>query len=470
MDWPADKVERKPVAELVPYARNARTHSPEQVDQIAASIREWGWTTPVLVDEKNEIIAGHGRILAAHKLKLATVPVMTAVGWTEAQKRAYILADNKLALNAGWDMELLKTELLDLEHLNFDLGLVGFHEDELANIFAPTFDDEDVARAEETPEPPVNPVTVMGDVWILGNHRLVCGDSTNADDVAKALNGVKPHLMVTDPPYGVEYDPKWRLEAGINKAHQKRAEGKVLNDDRADWREAWALFPGDVAYVWHGALHATTVAESLEAVGFSIRSQIIWAKNSLVMGRGHYHWQHEPCWYAVKEKGTGHWAGDRKQSTLWEIANMHRTQGNVDDGKTSHGTQKPVECMKRPIENNSSPGQAVYEPFSGSGTTIMAGELTGRHIHAIELSPAYVDVAIKRWQDFTGKKATLEATGQTFEEVSTARYEGGEWAKNTSGSYDVAISEIKKKVDADATSKQAGRARAEKARSSPVSG
>jgi DNA modification methylase len=164
------------------------------------------------------------------------------------------------------------------------------------------------------------------------------------------------------------------------------------------------------------------------------------------MGRGHYHWQHEPCWYAVKDKGTGHWAGDRKQSTLWEIANMHRTQGNVDDGKTSHGTQKPVECMKRPIENNSSPGQAVYEPFSGSGTTIMAGELTGRHIHAIELSPAYVDVAIKRWQDFTGKKATHAETGKTFEEMSSDRYDQGEWAKNTSESYDVAITEIRHKI------------------------
>lgn len=463
MDWPADKVERKPVAELVPYARNARTHSPEQVDQIAASIREWGWTTPVLVDEKNEIIAGHGRILAAHKLKLATVPVMTAVGWTEAQKRAYILADNKLALNAGWDMELLKLELLDLDHENFDLGLVGFNEDELANIFAPTFDDEDVARAEETPEPPVNPVTVLGDVWILGNHRLVCGDSTNADDVAKALNGVKPHLMVTDPPYGVEYDASWRSEVNDDGPNSKRAVGKVLNDDRADWREAWALFPGDVAYVWHAGVFSPVVAASLEACAFTMRALIVWAKQRHTFGRGHYHHMHEPCWYAVKKGGTGHWSGDRKQTTLWEIENNRSND-------TGHSTQKPIECMKRPIENNSSPGQAVYEPFSGSGTTIMAGELTGRHIHAIELSPAYVDVAIKRWQDFTGKKATLEATGQTFEEVSTARYEGGEWAKNTSGSYDVAISEIKKKVDADATSKQAGRARAEKARSSPVSG
>lgn len=437
MQWPADKVERRKVAELVFYARNARTHSPEQVDQIAASIKEWGWTTAVLVDETGEIIAGHGRILAAQKLKIAEVPVMVAVGWTEAQKRAYVLADNKLALNAGWDMELLKLELLDLDHENFDLGLVGFNEEELANIFAPTFDDEDVARAEETPEPPVNPVTVMGDVWILGNHRIVCGDSTKADDVAKALNGVKPHLMVTDPPYGVEYDANWRNEAKRADGTKigASAVGKVENDDKADWSEAWALFPGDVAYVWHAGLFAGVVADSLTECGFSLRSQIIWAKNNFAIGRGDYHWHHEPCWYAVRAKATGHYNGDRKQTTLWQIDKPQKSE-------TGHSTQKPIECMKRPIENNSSPGQAVYEPFSGSGTTIMAGELTGRSIHAIELSPAYVDVAIQRWEKFTGKKATLEATGQTFAEMSDVRYNSDH---NSAESYTLAIKEIKRR-------------------------
>jgi DNA modification methylase len=258
---------------------------------------------------------------------------------------------------------------------------------------------------DDIPEAPADPATQEGDVWILGNHRLCCGDSTDADAVAKALGGAVPHLMVTDPPYGVKYDPKWRLEAGVNKAHQKRAEGKVLNDDRADWREAWELFPGDVAYVWHGALHAATVADSLVASGYQVRSQIIWAKNSLVMGRGNYHWQHEPCWYAVRNGGKAHWAGDRKQSTLWEIQNMHRTQGNVDDGKTIHGTQKPIECMRRPILNNSKAGQAVYDPFLGSGTTLIACEMEGRHCRGLELNPAYCDVIVKRWEDFTGLKA-----------------------------------------------------------------
>ena len=403
-NWPADKVERRKVASLIPYARNARTHSPEQVDQIAASIREWGWTTPVLVDEDGGLIAGHGRVMAAKKLGIAEIPVMVAKGWSEAQKRAYVLADNKLALNAGWDNDLLKIELGDLGALNFDLSLTGFGLDEIATLLADKT--EGLTDPDEVPEPPAEPVSVLGDVWVMGNHRIVCGDCTDADVVGKALNGIKPHLMVTDPPYGVEYDPEWRSKAGINKNKAKM--GVVLNDDRADWRETWALFPGEVAYIWHGGLHAATVADSLVACGFSIRSQIIWSKDRFALSRGHYHWQHEPCWYAVK--GAGHWAGDRKQATVWNIPAR-------DDSGVGHGTQKPVECMKRPIENNSSPGQAVYEPFSGSGTTIIAGEMTGRHIHACELNPAYVDVAVTRWQDFTGNKAILEATGQTFSEV-----------------------------------------------------
>lgn len=440
--WPADKVERRAVSELVPYARNARTHSPEQVAQIVASINEFGWTTAVLIDEQGGIIAGHGRILAAHKLGIKDVPTMMARGWTEAQKRAYILADNKLALNAGWDAELLKTELLDLDHMNVDLTMLGWSDEELADIFAPVWGDEDMERAEETPEPPVNPVTVLGDVWILGNHRIICGDSTSADVVSKLLGPVKPHLMVTDPPYGVSYDASWRDDRMGKTGETGTAKGKVLNDDRADWREAWALFPGEVAYVWHAGLRAREVVESLEVCDFRMRAQIIWAKSSLAMSRGHYHFQHEPCWYAVKDRNgaTAHWNGDRKQSTLWQIDKPQKSE-------TGHSTQKPVECMKRPIENNSSPGQAVYEPFSGSGTTIIAGEMTGRHVYAIELSPAYVDVAVQRWQDFTKKKATLEETGQTFDEVSDARYDPD---KNSADSYTVAIAEMRKKKEAAA--------------------
>ncbi len=412
--WPADKVERIAVSALVPYARNARTHSPEQVDQIAASIREWGWTVPVLIDETGGLIAGHGRVMAAKKLGLSDVPAMRAEGWSEAQKRAYVLADNKLALNAGWDNELLRVELDGLKELDFDLSLTGFADLELSTILADKT--EGLTDPDETPEPPAKPVSVLGDVWLLGKHRIVCGSSTEVESVDKALNGVKPHLMVTDPPYGVEYDADWRNKAmrADGSKDGGRAVGKVLNDDKADWREAWALFPGDVAYVWHAGNMAHVVAESLLACDLHIRAQVIWAKSQFVIGRGDYHPQHEPCWYAVRKGKTGHYDGGRKQSTLWQIDKPQKSE-------TGHSTQKPVECMKRPIENNSSAGQAVYEPFSGSGTTIIAAEMTSRCCHAIELNPAYVDVAIERWQNYTGHQATLEATGETFSEVKSGR-------------------------------------------------
>lgn len=220
--------------------------------------------------------------------------------------------------------------------------------------------------------------------------------------------------MVTDPPYGVEYDPDWRNRTlSKGKPIGARATGKVLNDDNADWREVWALFPGDVGYVWHAGSRGHIVAESLMAGDFEVRAQIIWAKNSHNISRGHYHPQHEPCFYAVRKGKTGHWGGDRSQTTLWKI--------NKETCDTGHGTQKPVECMRRPIENNSSPGQAIYEPFSGSGTTIIAAETTGRKCFAIELNPAYVDVAVKRWQNFTGQQATLEGDGRTFQEIAKER-------------------------------------------------
>jgi DNA modification methylase len=405
------------VADLIPYARNSRTHSPQQVDKIAASIREFGFLNPIIVDGQNGIVAGHGRVMAAQKLGLVTLPVIEAAHLTEAQKRAYVIADNRLALDAGWDNDMLKIELQDLDAEGFDLSLTGFNPDEIGNFLAePT---EGLTDEDAVPEVPAVPVTVEGDVWVLGRHRIVCGSSTDAHTVEKVLAGVKPHLMVTDPPYGVEYDASWRGEAknadgSLLSTGVGRAKGKVENDDKADWREAWALFPGDVAYVWHADRFSHRVAESLEVCDFEMRALIIWGKNQLVIGRGHYHSQHEPCWYAVRKKATGHWAGDRKQTTLWQVAKPQKSE-------TGHSTQKPVECMKKPIENNSSPGQAVYEPFSGSGTTIIAAEMTGRCCYAIELNPAYVDVAVKRWQEFTGQEATLEATSETFNALASKR-------------------------------------------------
>jgi DNA modification methylase len=372
-------------------------------------MREWGWTNPILADESGSILAGHGRLAAAQKLGFADVPVMVARGWSEAKKRAYVIADNQLALKAGWDEEMLAAELTDLRDLAFDLDLIGFDEKELSRLLSPG---DAVDGDDDIPDLPEQPVSAAGDLWLLGNHRLLCGDATGASAVARLLGAVRPHLMVTDPPYGVEYDPAWRNEAG---ASQSRRTGKVLNDDRADWREAWALFSGEVAYVWHGALHAGTVAESLAASGFEIRSQIIWAKERLVLSRGHYHWQHEPCWYAVKSGGKGSWSGDRKQTTVWPISSK------AQDADTVHGTQKPVECMRRPILNNASVGQAVYEPFMGSGTTLIAAETCQRACLGIELNPAYVDVAVQRWQHLTGEKAILDREGADFDTVAAAR-------------------------------------------------
>ena len=400
-----------PVDRLVPYAGNARTHSDPQIAQIAASIGEFGFTNPILAGGDNVIIAGHGRLLAAKRLGIGEVPVIVLDHLSEAQRRALVIADNKLAENAGWDEEMLRTELATLDEMDFDLDLMGFSDEELDDLLG-GLDGTALGEAEgedDIPETPDDPVNRPGDLWLLGKHRLHCGDATVATDVERVLNGTQPLLMVTDPPYGVKYDPGWRNQAGAAKT--KRT-GKVLNDDRADWREAWNLFPGDVSYVWHGALHAATVAESLEAAGFNVRSQIIWAKDRLVLSRCDYHWQHEPCWYAVKKTGKGHWAGDRKQTTLWHIANKDQ------DADTVHVTQNPVECMRRPILNNSSPGQIVYEPFMGSGTTLIAAESTGRVCFGIELNLAYVDVAVQRWQQFTGQNAVLDGAEQTFAEYA----------------------------------------------------
>ena len=404
-----------PLAAVTPSERNARTHSQEQIKQLVASISAFGWTNPILIDEDRAIIAGHGRLEAARVAGLADVPTITLTGLSGAQKRALSIADNKLALNAGWDDELLRLELGELGLEGFDLSLIGFSDLELKDILADRT--EGLTDPDDVPEPPAEPVTRPGDVWLVGRHRLVCGDCTDAGVVEAALAGVRPHLMVTDPPYGVEYDPDWRNRASragsLTHTIGATAVGKVENDTRVDWREAYGLFPGDVAYVWHASMFGDVVSDGLRECGLLLRSQIIWVKDRMIIGRGHYHWHHETCWYAVRKGATGHWSGDRTQTTVWQIA--HRAS------ETGHSTQKPVECMKRPIENNSSPGQAVYDPFVGSGTTIIAAEMTGRACHAIEISPTYCDTTILRWQNFTGQTATLAADGRAFADIETER-------------------------------------------------
>lgn len=444
------------LSRITPYAANAMVHGQEQIDQLRKSLRKWGQTVPLIVNEAGVLITGHGRLEALKQENHTSAWVSVAYGWTVAQQDSYRIADNKIARNSTWNKKALEGEALRMHMLGIDLDQMGFNVSEVAGIIhvrASGLTDPD----QHQPEPPnlvdSAAVSMRGDVWTLGRHRITCGDSTNAADVARVLAGAKPHLMVTDPPYGVEYDPSWRTRVGAGGGDT--AEGKVLNDDRADWRETWALFPGDVAYVWHGGLHSLVVAESLVASGFALRAQVIWAKGRSVFGRGHYHWQHEPAlyvqrrgaddhWqdyaadplkakdapverfyeehdvalYAVKKGGTGNWTTDtdrrRKQSTLWNDIEHVKND-------TGHGTQKPVLCMKRPMENNSAPGDAVYEPFSGSGTSIIAAEMSGRRCYAIELSPAYVDVAVKRWQAFTGATATLVGDGRSFTQVAEAR-------------------------------------------------
>lgn len=406
--------QRRRLGDLSPHPKNSRLHSEEQVSQIAASMTEWDWTIPMLVDEAGVILAGHGRREAGLK-KFGPdyeVPVSVAIDWTDEQKRAYVIADNRITELATWDAPMLKAELIALDMSGFKLELMGFTQ---ADLQTPR-----VANPDAEIEPPKKPVTVLGDVWALGNHRLICGDSTHHATVARVLAGAQPHLMVTDPPYGVQYDANWRnepeklnLKSASAFKGRKAAAGKVLNDDRSDWTETWKLFTGDTAYIWHGERQGADLVMHMRTVGFELRNEIVWAKDGLVISRGHYHPQHEQCSYMVRVGKTAKWTGDRKQSTLWFI---NRNRKN----ETGHSTQKPVECMKRPIENNSKKGDAVYEPFSGSGTTIIAAEMTGRRCYAIELSPAYVDVAVRRWQEFTGKKATNESGG-TFEEVAAAR-------------------------------------------------
>ena len=398
-----DKIKMVAIGDLSCHPDNPRRGD---VDAIRASISANGFYGALVVQRSTGyILAGNHRFMAAQAEGLDKVPVIY-VDASDEDSKAILVGDNRLSDLAENDPALLAALLQAIQAREQGLTGTGYSDDDLAELLAAGIDgDESLEGEDEVPETPEKPVSRPGDLWVLGSHRLICGDATVATDVERLLGPVKPLLMVTDPPYGVEYDPSWRNKAG---ATATKRTGKILNDDRSDWREAWALFPGDVAYVWHGALHAATVAESLEIAGFNVRSQIIWAKDRLVLSRGDYHWQHEPCWYAVKKTGKGHWAGDRKQTTLWQIANRDQ------DAKTIHGTQKPVECMRRPILNNSSPGQAVYEPFMGSGTTLIAAESTGRVCYGVELNPAYVDVAIARWQNITGQKARLVDDGRSF--------------------------------------------------------
>lgn len=401
----------KKTADLIPYVNNSRTHSDEQVSQVAASIKEFGFTNPILIDEDDGIIAGHGRLLAAQKLKLDEVPCIILEGLTAAQKKAYVIADNQLAMNSGWDLDKLQVELQHLNEVEFDLDLLGFDDDFLAGLLEPE-PEEGLTDEDAVPEIPEEPVSKEGDIWILGNHRLMCGSSTDALHVEKLLNGQMPNTMITDPPYGVKYEADWRAEAKGRKKTEREETSSLKNDDQADWYDAYVLFPGSVAYVWHASAFTDVVMEGLRKCGFDIKQQIIWNKNVHALSRSDYHWKHEPCWYAVKPNSDRKWSGGRAQMTVWDVKSVI-----FEDGKTAHPTQKPVALYVKSLENHTNAGEYTYELFAGSGTSIIACEQTGRRSLSMELDPKFVDLIINRWQDYTGKQAVLESTQQTFAEV-----------------------------------------------------
>jgi DNA modification methylase len=391
------------VRDLVKYKANSRTHSDEQISKIVRSIKEFGFTNPLLIDENNVIIAGHGRLEAASFLDIDPLPCIVLPGLTNAQKAALVIADNKIALDAGWDIDILLSQFDYLKECDFDITLTGFDENELCDIL-PEEIPEAFCDEDEIPEA-VTPVTVLGDVWLLGNHRLLCGDSTVSSDVERLLDGQSPNTMVTDPPYGVRLDMSWRDIAKPGKNNHS----VVKNDNRADWYDTYILFPGSIAYVWHSASFTDVVMGNLRDAGFDIKQQIIWRKSNFVLGRSHYHWQHEPCWYAVKKDANSNWKGDRKQSTVWDFDAPNRPGSSNKDDKTEHPTQKPVELFARSILHHTNPGEYVYDPFAGSGTLMVACEKTNRRALMMELDPKYCDIIIQRYENYSGKKAVRES-------------------------------------------------------------
>jgi DNA modification methylase len=422
------KIEMWPVDKAIDYARNARKITDKAVDKVAASIKEFGFRQPVVVDKEGVIIIGHVRRRSAKKLGLAEIPVHVAADLTPGQVKALRIMDNRSSDEVQFDFELLGPELLDLKGLGIDLSLTGFdipELDRIMNIGGPTEGEDDV------PEAPVNPVSRLGDLWLLDSgvkspngetlsHRVYCGDSTKAEDVSVVLGGVAaPFLMTTDPPYSVDLDPGWRVAAGLQ--HRTPQRGKIANDDQADWSSAYRHFPGDVAYIWHAGVFAGEVAVGLHSVDFQIRAQIIWKKQRIVISRGAYHWAHEPCWYAVRKGKPARWSGDRTQSTVWEVDNLLSTNQSPENEKVGHGSQKPVELFRRPILNHTTPREAIYDPFLGSGSSLIAAHLTGRILYGIDIDRAYTDVSVKRWAKIANREPRLHNDGRTFAEVAAQR-------------------------------------------------
>ena len=406
-----EAIEHWPVDQLRPYGRNPRTHDDDQIAQIAASIIEFGWTNPVLVSADGDVIAGHGRLEAARRLSLDTVPVVILDHLTPAQRRAYVIADNQLALNAGWDEARLSAELQALLADDFDLSLLGFGDGEIDKLLAADADGEEGGDgggppAEEIPEPPINPASRAGDLWILGEHRLLCGDSTKNEDVRRLMNGERAALFATDPPYLVDYD---------GNAWDDSSQGAELYDGFIATAVAEAINDNAAWYCWHASRRQAMLEACWEKAGAFVHQQIIWVKDRGVLTRSHYLWKHEPCFMGWRRPNRPPKVADQTLPSTWEMPSFTK------DERPDHPTPKPLDAFGIPMRQHVARGGLCYEPFSGSGSQIMAGEANGRRVFAMEISPAYVDVAVERWQSETGNDAILDSDGRSFSAVKAER-------------------------------------------------
>jgi DNA modification methylase len=410
--WLAEKIEPWPLERLLPYARNARTHSPEQVAQIAASIAEFGFVNPCLVGSDGVLVAGHGRLAAARQLGLTTVPVVVLDHLTPTQRRALVITDNQLALKAGWDEELLRLELADLQLADFDLSITGFDPDELDDLLTP----EETTTGGQTdddaaPEIPEQPVSQPGDLWVLGEHRVLCGDATLEDDYQRLLGEERVAMIWQDPPYNVDY-------ANSAKDKLRGKDRPILNDNLGHGFQAFllaALSPAlarcdGAVYITMSSSELDTLQSAFRAAGGHWSTFIIWAKHTFTLGRADYQRQYEPILYGWPEGAQRHWCGDRDQGDVWQIKKP--TKNDL------HPTMKPVELVERALRNSSRPGDGVLDAFGGSGTTLIAAEKSGRRARLMELDPKYVDVIVSRWQSWTGKAAYRESDGAAFDDAA----------------------------------------------------
>ena len=399
------QVEQRQVSSLVGYAKNSRTHSAAQVAQLAASIREFGFTNPILIDADGVVIAGHGRLAAAQQCGMDTVPVIVLGHLNEQQRRAYVIADNKIALNSGWDAEMLRDELQALHDAAFDVSALGFGADELLEVM--TGSKKSAGNTDPDDAPAARPVAVSspGDVWRCGQHRVMCGDATVADQVRHLVAGQMVDVLLTDPPYNVAYSGKTKDALQIKNDSMPGADFRAFLSAAFSAADA-VMKPGAVFYIWHADLEGFNFRGACHSVGWAVRQCLIWKKNSLVLGRQDYQSMHEPCLYGWKEGAAHLWASDRKQTTVLEFDRPSRN--------AEHPTMKPVALFEYQLLNNTKGGDVVLDSFGGSGTTLIAAEKNGRIARLMELDPVYCDVIVRRWQQFTGKRAVHERTGAEF--------------------------------------------------------